>query len=137
MSTRDTPTGLDDPELRAAVHQLVAQMVGPAREQHGPLPGVGTPPWWAAPADVQLAALLVLAEAHLIADPQSAAATMLKDASTAISGGLDWTAAATNPSHAELARRRDAPGPAGRDVDPHAAARWAATGNTGAEVKTA
>ncbi|MGH9288051.1 MAG: hypothetical protein ACRD0V_07160, partial [Acidimicrobiales bacterium] len=51
-----TPTG---DELHAAVHHLVDEVV----RRHGPLPGVGTPRWWAAPDDARLAALLILAEA--------------------------------------------------------------------------
>jgi hypothetical protein len=135
--TAAAPVGLDEPELRAAVHHLVSQLVDPARDQHGPLPGVGTQRWWTAPADVQLAALLVLAEAHLLADPVRAARALLRDISHDLSTATDWKALARH--HAmpgELEARRAQPGPLARDVDPHAAAHWAATG-TEAEVESA
>jgi hypothetical protein len=135
--TAAQPVGLDEPELRAAVHHLVGQMVEPAREQHGPLPGVGTPRWWTAPADVQLAALLVLAEAHLIADPVRAARALLRELSHDLSNATDWKSLARHhATPGELETRRARAGPLARRVDPHAAAHWAATGTSGAEVTT-
>lgn len=142
VSTPPKPVALDEPQLRAAVHHLVAQMVDPARQRHGAVPGVGTTDWWTAPADVQLASLLVLAEAHLICVAQTAAARaheaqQLKDSAVDISEALHWAAEAGHPVHTELARRRATPGPLTRHVDRAAAARWAATGTTTPEGETA
>jgi hypothetical protein len=136
--TAAQPVGLDEPELRAAVHHLVSQMVDRAREQHGPLPGIGTQRWWTAPADVQLAALLVLAEAWLVHDPDRAVRERLREMSHDLSDATDWKALARHhATPGELEERRSQPGPLARDVDPHAAAHWAATGTTEAEVESA
>lgn len=143
MSAPDTPAvdpghALDEPELRSAVHDLVAQMVDPARARHGPLPSIGSDQWWRAPADVQLASLLVLAEAWVIHDPEHALRERLRSLSTDLSGAADWSAIARG--HAtpdELDHRRAAPGPLARAVDPAAAAHWAATGTTEAGGRTA
>lgn len=143
MSAPDTPAvdpghALDDPEVHSAVHDLVAQMVDPARARHGPLPSVGSDHWWRAPADVQLASLLVLAEAWVVYDPERAVRERLRSLSTDLSGAADWSAIArAHVTPDGLEHRRAAPGPLARAVDPAVAARWAATGTTEAEGRTA
>jgi hypothetical protein len=67
-----------DVELRAEVHRLIHLVVMLACDTHGPVPGVGTAVWWTAPVEAQIAALLVLAEAYLVRDPQQAAVERLK-----------------------------------------------------------
>lgn len=118
-------------ELRAAVHKLVASVVQVARAEHGLIPGVGSPAWWTAPTSARLAALLVLAEAYLLADPERMALQMLREAAYNLSGAHDWSAASRRPSHTDLARRRAAPGPlAGLVFDTAAAQRWVQTGDS-------
>lgn len=95
----------DDLDLLIAVHQVVDAVLGHARP-HGPLPAIGTPTWYAAPAAVQIGTLLVLAEAWLVHDPELAIAERLKAASIDLSDAHDWSAASRRPSHAELQRRR-------------------------------
>jgi hypothetical protein len=97
-------------ELRAEVHRLVGQVVTIARAEHGqtrPLPGVGTLAWWTAPPMARVAAILILGEAYLVADPERAAVQMLREISYDLSAAHDWSAASRRPSHAELTRRRD------------------------------
>lgn len=117
----------DDVDLLAEVHRIISTAV----HQAGSVPALGSPAWWTCGPSARLAGLLVLAEAWLVTDPHRVAAEMVKDASVAISTGLDWRSAAHTAayeSHAVLVRRRAEPGPLARSVDREAAARWAATG---------
>jgi hypothetical protein len=93
-------------ELLGEAHRLVHPVVQAVRSQRGSLPGVGTSAWWSAPPDARLAAILVLGEAYLIADPERMARERLKAMSVDLAGARSWTAAARLPSHKELLRRR-------------------------------
>lgn len=73
------------------------------------LPNVDSPEWWASPAKTRIAALLVLAESYVLADPDRQVREQLRQVSQAISEGADWSAAAGCTSHAELMRRRYPP----------------------------
>jgi len=92
--------------------------VGPwaARED---VPTFGTPKWAGASTVARLLAVLVhLLEVHdrcaraewvwtdRARQDEEARLTAQREASHAISGALDWTAASRRPSHAELERRR-------------------------------
>ncbi|MGH3550508.1 MAG: hypothetical protein ACRDQU_20790 [Pseudonocardiaceae bacterium] len=125
---------LDDDDLRlyAEVDRLVANAVKLAG---GSVPAVGSPAWWSAEPMPRLTSLLVVAEHHLLADPDRIAAGHLKAASVAISTGMDWSAAAHRlvyDSHAKVAARRRELGPlAGlSSFDPVAARRWVETGSS-------
>ncbi|MGH4020516.1 MAG: hypothetical protein ACRDT0_15025 [Pseudonocardiaceae bacterium] len=96
--TRDTAA------LHTAAYDLVDQAVRRACQAHGSVPGVGTCGWWAAPADVRLAALLIAAVAWIVNDPDRALAERLRQMSLDLSGAADWSR--PGPSHAELQRRR-------------------------------
>jgi hypothetical protein len=102
-------------ELLAEVHRLtyIAARVRPVqtwvewvdgravvkRDRPEPaLPVVGSPQWWEAPERIRIAALLTLAKAYLLADPERMAAERLKAASVAISE--EWK------RQRELVRRR-------------------------------
>lgn len=122
-------------ELLAEVHRLVDEVVRVARTEHGqalgPLPGVRAPEWWTAPTSVRLAAILILGEAYLVADPDRAAVQMLREMAYDLSAAHDWSAASRRPSHTDLARRRAEPGPlAGLVFDTGAAQRWVETGDS-------
>jgi len=91
-----------DCELRQEVHRLVDGVC----RMHGHIPSVRDPEWWTAPTSARLASLLVVAEAALLT--RELDADRLKQASLAICSGLDWSAEADQPSHAELIRRRTA-----------------------------
>ncbi|MGH4001737.1 MAG: hypothetical protein ACRDTJ_30235, partial [Pseudonocardiaceae bacterium] len=121
----------DELALLVEVHRLVDKAVALAGES---VPPVGSSQWWDAEPMVRLAALLLLAEHHLLADPERIAAEQLKAVSVAISGAKDWSAAAHRlvfDSHAKVAERRREPGPlAGLTFDPVAAARWVETGSS-------
>lgn len=118
----------EDLQLYAEVHRIVGQAVALA----GTVPAVGSPAWWGAPPMARLAALLVVAEHHLMADPERIAAEQLKAVSVAISTGMDWAGNAHRlifDSRATIVARRREPGPlAGMTLDPQAAARWVETG---------
>lgn len=58
-------TAPDHDDLLVAVHAVVHPIVERARA-HGPLPTVGSAAWTSAPAVVQVAVLLVLAEAWIV-----------------------------------------------------------------------
>jgi hypothetical protein len=91
-------------DLLGAVFDLVDPLVRAARADYGGIPTVGDSAWWAAPPDVQLAAVLLVAKAWLLGE-QLRAAEGLKDAAIRISSsGLYWASDLT--SYAELARRR-------------------------------
>lgn len=121
----------EDLELFAEVHRLVAKAVMLA----GAMPVVGSSAWWTAPALQRLVALLVVAEHHLLADPDRIVAQQLKAASVAISQGMDWSAATYRlvfDSRAKVLARRVELGPlaALSAVDPVAARRWVETGSS-------
>lgn len=122
----------NDAEVLAAVHGLVAPHVL-AAEQRGGLPPVRSDDWLNAPPAVQLAALLVLAEAWLVANPEQVIRSRLRAASDDISGAADWPylisggtttrAPGGEPAHLpypghvphdEIRRRRGQPGPLAR-----------------------
>jgi len=98
-----------------AVRAYLGPIVERAREA-GPLPGLGSPEWTDAPDTVRVAtcfaALLAYTDAATFAslvharDRRDAPGNALRQASHAISGAVDWTAASRRPSHAELVRRR-------------------------------
>lgn len=69
--TAGTPEPLEnDLPLLTLVHQIVCRRVGAARHEYGgPLPGLRTPEFAAAPESVQVAALLAPAVAWILADP--------------------------------------------------------------------
>ena len=128
--TSGGPGRLDDPELLAEVGRVVAPAIAAARREHGRLAGVATEQWWAASDDVKLAGVLILGMAWCVHDPESAVRQRLRAMSGDMSGGLDWAAASRRPSPDTLRSRRAQPGPMLRNVDPVAAARWAATGDS-------
>ena len=114
------------PLARRTVHWAEGRAVI-VREGGGlDLPAVGSTRWWQAPTPLRIAALLVLAEAYLIADPERQVRERLKAASVAVSEGIQ--------EHQDLTRRRrDAIGQALRDGDAtravmltrhHASNRW-------------
>lgn len=118
----DTPTEAELlAELRRLVHvaagttpggrevSWVSGQVTVRRSLPPSLPAVGSAQWWAAPSRTRIASLLVLAEAHVLADPERQVRARLRQVSQAISGGLDWSEVASAPSHAELTRRRYPP----------------------------
>ncbi len=123
--------GYEDLPLFAEVHRLVGRAVELAG---GSVPAVGSPQWWSAEPVARLAGLLVLAEHHLLADPERIAAEQLRAVSVAISGGMDWSGAAHRlvfDSYAKVAARRLEPGPLSALVfDPVAARRWVETGSS-------
>lgn len=138
MSTQNDPAADTGPmidhrpeedELRSAVHELVTQYIDRATAQRSPIPGVGTDAWWTAPADTQLAAVLILGEAWLIHDPVRTVRERLRQMSWDLSGACCGKLG--GPSHAILAERRAQPGSTARAFDPAAAARWVATGHSG------
>jgi hypothetical protein len=91
-------------DLLGAVFHLVDPMVRAARAGYGGIPTVGDSEWWAAPADVQLAAVLLVAKAHLLAE-QLRAVEGLKGAAARISAsGIAWASDFT--PYVELAARR-------------------------------
>lgn len=67
--------------LLPAVHALVEPYAAAARHGYGPLPNVRSAEFLDAPAAVQLAALLVLAEAWVVGDPHQVVRAMLKQVS--------------------------------------------------------
>lgn len=121
----------DDVEALGEVHRLVTKVIKLAG---GSVPPVGSAAWWSAPDAAKVASLLVLAEARLIDDPHRIAAEQLREVSKAISGGLDWSAAAHRLAYERpgvLAARRREPGPlAALIFDPVATARWVETGSS-------
>lgn len=126
-----TALDYDELQLLAEVNRLVdkaAELAG------GSVPAVGTPAWWDAEPMARIAALLALGQQYLLDDPHQLAAEMVKDASSAISTGMDWASAAQRlvyDSHAKVAERRREPGPlAGVPFDSEGAARWVQTGSS-------
>ena len=102
----------NDALLIPVVHALVDGVVQVAR-QIGPLPPIRSEAFLAAEPAQQIAALLVAAEAWLIADPHRVIRSVLKQASDDIHGGesarwRDW--AVNRVPFAELQRRRAVPG---------------------------
>jgi hypothetical protein len=95
----------DDIDVHAAVYAVADPIVRAARS-HGPLPRPGTQQWDDAPVLARVAALLVLAEDHVVHDPERAVRRRLREMSGDLSAGYDWRAASRRPSYAELARRR-------------------------------
>jgi hypothetical protein len=94
-------------DLLAAVFHLVDPLVRAARAHYGGIPTVGDAAWWAAPRDVQLAAVLLVAKAHLLCE-QLRAAEGVKGAAVAIStSGLYFASNFT--SYAQLTARRAVP----------------------------
>lgn len=89
---------------------------------------VASAEWWEASDRLKAAALLVLAEAWLVHDPDRAVRERLR--------AMSWDLAEAmrgrhgGPSHSEFERRRAAPGPAARQIDPAAVQRWVATGSS-------
>ena len=124
------PRRLDDPELLAEVGRVVAPAIAATRREHGQLAGVGTEQWWAASDDVKLAGVLILGMAWCVHDPESAVRQRLRAMCGDLSEAHDWAAASRRPSHTSLAAIRAELGPMARRVDPAAAARWAATGDS-------
>lgn len=125
-------TALDYDELLllVEVHRVVDKVI---KQSGGRVPAVGSAAWWSAPPTGKVAALLVLAEARLIDDPRQLAAEQLREVSKAISGGMDWSAAAHRLAYDRrdvVAARRREPGPLARPFDPVAAARWVETGSS-------
>lgn len=121
----------EDLELFAEVHRLVDKAVSLA----GASVTVGSEQWWTATPLVRLASLLVVAEHHLLADPDRFAAEALKQASVAISSGVDWADSAHRliyDSHAHVLVCRAELGPlaALSALDPVHEARWVATGSS-------
>jgi hypothetical protein len=97
--------GADEIDVHAAVYAVADPIVRAARS-HGPLPALGTEQWEQAPVLARVAALLVLAEGHVVHDPERAVRQRLRAMSGDLSAGHDWRAASRRPSQAELARRR-------------------------------
>jgi hypothetical protein len=88
----------EDDKVRDAVHRLIARATCITG---GVLP-VGSPEWFAAPLAVQLASVAIVGQQYLPETP-------MRQASKAMSGALDWRAAAGRESFAELQRRRSTP----------------------------
>ena len=112
--------------------RVVDPVVAAARRRShgGRLAGVGTGAWWAAPTDLKLAGVLVLGLAWCAHDPERAVRQRLRELSWDLSSAHDWTAESRRPSHTSLAAIRAEPSPTARCVDPAAAARWTATGDS-------
>lgn len=95
----------DDVAVRLAVYAVVDPIVRAAR-RHGALPRLGSEQWDDAPVLARVAVLLVLAEGHVVCDPERAVRQRLREMSYDVSAAHDWSAASRRPSHAALARRR-------------------------------
>lgn len=101
-----------DAVLVPVVHALVDEWVQAAR-MFGPLPPLRSEAFLDAQPAQQIAALLVIAEAWLIADPHRVIRNVHKQVSDDIHGGEsrrwhDW--AVNHVPHTELQRRRAVPG---------------------------
>lgn len=89
----------------AAVHTVINPIVR-AAHTIGPLPRVGSVDFIEADYARQLAAVVVLGEAYVIADPEARVAAAMADASSAVCAAMTEHGITVGPSHAELTRRR-------------------------------
>jgi len=121
---------LDDALTRAEIWRIVAPLLAEARREFGYVAPVESTQWWDGTDATKLGGILVLALAWAVNDPQRRGAEQLKQDAVDISRAVDWTAASRRPTPDTLRSRRERPGPMLRTVDPAAAARWAATGNS-------
>jgi len=101
------PILVDPAERLIAAHAAASPFIAAAREKYGEGPPMTVDEWVHAPVDVQLASLLTLALAWLVTDPVGTHRAAMSAASSDVAGAYDWTRQAGEPSHAELARRRD------------------------------
>lgn len=97
-----------DAVLLPAVHAITQPLIDAAR-QHGPLPAVRSQAFLDAPRDVQVAALLVVATAYLVADPHRTIRHVLLGASDDIRAA--WPAGIADRwlPHEDAQRRRYPP----------------------------
>jgi hypothetical protein len=120
---------------------VVEKVVSLATAAHGPIPSLRDAAWWTAPIDVKVASLLMLSEAYLVNNPETAAVEMLREMAYDIAGALPardngwqmtWRDVANrHVTDSEVKRRRAEPGLlGGLVVDPAAEARWVATGTS-------
>jgi hypothetical protein len=121
---------LDDPVTRAEIGRVVGPLLAEARRQFGHVAPVESTQWWDGTDATKLGGILALALAWAVNDPHRAAAEALKAASVDVSRDVGWVAASRRPTLDTLSARRAQPGPMLRRVDPAAAARWAATGDS-------
>jgi hypothetical protein len=106
----DNHLDYDDIDLLNEVSKIVKE----AFTEAGPnVPSLSDPAWRTAPPAAKVAALLPLAEAYLITDRLAAemVAERIKQASLDVSASGRWSTTAGRPSHCELQRRRNVPGP--------------------------
>ena len=121
---------LDDPVTRAEIGRVVGPLLAEARRQFGHVAPVESTQWWDGTDATKLGGVLALALAWASNDPHQAAAEALKAASVDVSTGENWTAVSGRPTLDTLRSRRAQLGPMARAIDPVAARRWAATGDS-------
>ena len=122
---------LDDALTRAEIGRVVGPLLAEARRQFGYVAPVESTQWWDGTDATKLGGILALALAWASNDPHQAAAEALKAASVDVSTGENWTAVSGRLTTPDTLRSRRAQlGPMARAVDPVAARRWAATGDS-------
>jgi len=121
---------LDDALTRAEIGRVVGPLLAEARREFGYVVGVESGEWWRASDATKLGGILTLALAWAVCDPHRRGAEQLKQDAVDISLDVDWTAVSGQPGSDTLAARRAQLGPMARAVDPVAARRWAATGDS-------
>ena len=121
---------LDDALTRAEIWRIVAPLLAEARREFGYVAPVESTQWWDGTDATKLGGILTLALAWAVNDPHRRGAEQLKQDAVDISRAVDWTAASRRPTPDTLRARRAQLGPMARAVDPVAARRWAATGDS-------
>ena len=122
---------LDDALTRAEIGRVVGPLLAEARRQFGHVAPVESTQRWDGTDATKLGGILALALAWASNDPHQAAAEALKAASVDVSTGENWTAVSGRLTTPDTLRSRRAQlGPMARAVDPVAARRWAATGDS-------
>ena len=130
-SALDLIIPLDDPETRAEIWRIVAPLLAEARREFGYVAPVESTQWWDGTDATKLGGVLVLALAWATCDPHRRGAAQLKQDAADISRDVDWAAVSGRLTTPDTLRSRRAQlGPMARAVDPVAARRWAATGDS-------
>jgi hypothetical protein len=125
-SARDIACGAEtESTVLIQAAEVIAPYIDAARQEWtGPFPHVRSDEWVDAPRTVQIATLLTLGVAWIVADPHRVVAGAFKQAALDVHGAVPkgyWAQQAARPTHEELQRRRYPP-----DGDP---ATWVRGGS--------
>ncbi|GAA1877886.1 hypothetical protein GCM10009836_69080 [Pseudonocardia ailaonensis] len=101
------PVLIDPSERIVVAHKVATPIINATRDKYGELVPMTLDAWCRAPDDVKIASLLTLALAWLVSDPVGRHRATMSEISDSVSAAHNWSWTATEPSYAELKRRRD------------------------------